>query len=130
MTISQETRDLARELYVIDGLTYEQVAERVSVNDASLKRWAKEEDWPGRREQYRRDQKGLKGNLADLRDKLLKKALENLDPQYAYAVVAIEKLLGSGAAKSGEGMDKGDPGKQKSKEELLKMIREEIYGLS
>ena len=128
MTISQETRDLARELYVIEGLTYEQVAERITVNAASLKRWAKEEDWPGRREQYRRDQMGLKGNLAQLRDKLLAKALDNLDPQFAYAVVAIEKLLG-GQGKPGEPAGTGEPEK-KSKEELLKMIREEIYGLN
>ena len=129
MTITQETRDMARELYVIEGLTFEQVEEHTQIPAGTLKRWAKDEDWGERREQYRRDQKGLKGNLADLRDKLLKKALDNLDPQFAYAVVAIEKLLGTQPGKPGK-PDDDEPGKHKSKEELLKMIREEIYGLS
>lgn len=126
MTISQETRDLARELYVIDGLTFEQVAERTKVSVANLKRWARSENWQRRREGYRKDKEGLRGSLAELRDSLLEKALENLDPQYAYAVVAIEKLLGSKTKQTGE---PEVPDKPMTKEEFLKFLKEKVYGL-
>jgi transposase len=93
MTVSQETRALARELYVIDGLTFEQAAERTSVNAATLKRWAKEEDWPGRKERRLRQDLGLKEQYRELQRKVIEQALDTLDPQRIYAAMKLEQML-------------------------------------
>ena len=93
MTITQETRDLAREFYVIDGLTFEQAAERTGVNAASLKRWAGEEDWAGRKQRRLRENLGLKEKLQELRRKLIEQAVSTLDPQQIYAAMKLEQVL-------------------------------------
>jgi hypothetical protein len=126
MTVSQETRALARELYVIDGLTFEQAAERTNVNAATLKRWASKEDWFKRRKDHQRDSADLKTNLIKLRNRVLENTMKTLDPQGIYAVLAIEKLL------MGKGLKPDQPeipDKPMTKEELLKFIKEEVYGL-
>jgi transposase-like protein len=46
MTISVKERERARSLYVVSGLTFEQVASKTGVAESTLKRWSAEEGWP------------------------------------------------------------------------------------
>jgi len=122
--ISFELREKAEELYVIGGLTLEQVASETGISIQSLKRWSSKEDWFKRRREYQADKQGLRSSLTDLRNKMLARAMRSLDPQDIYPVIALEKLLGGRKAGEPE-----IPDKPMTKEELLSFIKEKVYGL-
>lgn len=122
-----EIREQAEELFIIEGLALEQVAKETGISIQALKKWSAKENWPEKRAQYRRDKKGLQGSLMDLRTKMLSQAIGSLDPQDVYALVALEKIL-LPHAKTGRGAAE-IPDQPMTKEELLKFIREEVYGL-
>lgn len=130
MAISQETRDWAKELYVIEGFTFEEVSEQTKVPVGTLKRWAKEEEWQRKREEYQADRQGFKESLGELRDLMLKKALGSLDPQDIYPLVALEKLLTARMQPGGSPGEESEDEKKMTPEELLKFIKEKVYGLS
>lgn len=88
---SYEIREIAKEQYVTEGRTYDQVAESTGVSVAQLKRWGKEEDWTGARREYRDALSSIKRDTVKLRAKLVKAALATGDPQSVYAFAAIEK---------------------------------------
>ena len=90
--IDWEIRDRAEESYVVEGLTFEQVAGATGVSISQLKNWAAAEDWRKQREEYRAARKGSRENLMALRTKLAKEALSNPDPQNIYAFVRLETL--------------------------------------
>jgi transposase-like protein len=92
MTVSPEERAQARELYVIDGLTFAQVAEITGVAESTLKRWSSEEDWRGRRADYARDIRDIEDKTLRLRKKLIDEAIEKLDPQLVYAAARLEAI--------------------------------------
>lgn len=125
---SQAIRDTAKELYIIEGLTFEQDAEQTKVPVATLKRWAAKEDWQRKREEYLAERQNFKEGLAGLRDKMLEKALKSMDPQDIYPLVALEKLLASRTRTADAGLDE-EADKKMTPEELLKYIRENVYGL-
>jgi len=126
---SFEIRDRAEELYVIEGLTYQETADETGVALATIKLWAAADTWREKRATYREEKKNLQGNLMDLRAKMLRKVLDSLDPQDVYALVALEKILAPKGKPGGTG-EPGEPSKpHMTKEELLKFIREEVYGL-
>jgi len=126
--ISFEIRDQAEELFIIEGLALEQVAKETGISIQTLKKWSAKENWPEKRAQYRRDKKGLQGSLMDLRTKMLTQAIGSLDPQDVYALVALEKILAPGT-KTGKGPGE-IPDEPMTKDELLQLIKEKIYGLS
>lgn len=124
--ISFELREKAEELYVIGGLTLEQVAAETGISVQSLKRWSSKEDWFKRRREYQADKQGLRSSLTELRNKMLDRAMRSLDPQDVYPVIALEKLLGGDGRKAGE---PEIPDKAMTKEELLTFIKEKVYGI-
>lgn len=93
---SYEIREAAYELFVIDGRTYDQVAQAVGVSVPQLKRWGSDEGWMDARREYREELASIKRNTVKLRAKLLKAALESADPQSVYAFAAIEKAAAAG----------------------------------
>lgn len=91
-----ETREQAEELYVVDGLTFEQVAQRTGVSATQLKNWSAAEKWREKRQEYRASLKDIKSNMAKMRSALARKAVQSLDPQDIYAFVRLEKIAGKG----------------------------------
>jgi len=87
-----ETRVNARGHYVIDGMTYEQVADVVGVSISQLKKWGVDEGWVARRKEYREAQTSIAENTVLLRAGLLRNALDTKDAQDVYAAAAMEKL--------------------------------------
>lgn len=87
---SFEVRERAEELYIIDGLTYEQVARETGVSVAQIQRWASQGGWPERRREYRQALSDIKRKTVILRRELIDKALHSLDPQDVYAVARLE----------------------------------------
>ncbi|MBW2093011.1 MAG: hypothetical protein JRI34_12925 [Deltaproteobacteria bacterium] len=90
---SWEIRERAEELYVVDGLTYEQVAKTTGVAASTLKRWADEGQWGARKKEYRQALTSIERNAVLLRKGLIEKALSSLDPQDVYAVARLEAVM-------------------------------------
>jgi len=109
--IKWETREYAEELYIVDGLTFEQVAEKTGVSVSQLKNWSAAENWRGKRREYRQALGEIKRNTVLLRKRLIAKALQSLDPQDVYAVSRLEAAAG----KSGSG-ETESPGVSEARE--------------
>ena len=90
---SYEIREAAEAMYVTDGMTYDQVSAATGVSVAQLKRWGSDEDWTGKKKEYRDALSSIKRDTVRLRAKLLKTALDSGDPQSVYAFAAIEKAV-------------------------------------
>ena len=82
-----ETIEAAEELYIIDGLTFEQVAERTGVSVPQLKRWSKDSTptWPERRREYRQAQVSVRRGVMLAKAKLIESVIKAQDPQKAFA---------------------------------------------
>ena len=93
---SYEIRETAKDLFVVEGRIYDQVAKSTGVSVAQLKRWGKDEGWTGARREYREALSSIKRDTVMLRVKLLKTALGSGDPQSVYAFAAIEKAVAGG----------------------------------
>ena len=93
---SYEIRENAKELFVTEGRTYDQVAGSTGVSVAQLKRWGRDEDWTGARKEYREALSSIRRDTVKLRAKLLRAALDSGDPQSVYAFAAIEKAAAAG----------------------------------
>ena len=128
MTESLERREQAEELYIIDGLTLEQVSERTGISVQTLKQWSTKDGWKTKRKDYRQDRETFQGTLSTLRTKMLTQALNTLDPQVIYALVALEKVLISKGKDKVDSPD-GEPEEKMDPKELIKFIKEQVYGL-
>lgn len=86
-----DTIEACEELYILDGLTFEQVAERSGVAVATLKRWSAESQpsWPERRREYRQAQVTVRRGVMLAKAKLISSVLESEDPQKAYAFASL-----------------------------------------
>lgn len=93
--ISWEIREAAYDLYVTDGLTYDQVAERSGVSVSQLKRWGQEDAWGDARREYRQALQSIRRDTVKLRAAKLKQALGSLDAQDIYAFAALERVEAS-----------------------------------
>jgi len=91
MTIDFEIRQQAEELYILEGMTLNQVAERTGVPESTVKRWSSEGGWFDMRKDYRRAQGEIKRNTVLYRLAILKKAMDSLHAQDAFAWASVEK---------------------------------------
>ncbi len=95
--------DEAEDLYVVDGLTLEAIAARLPVSVTTLSRWKQDGEWDGRRRDLAQSLAEIKKDTLLLRQKLIKKALEKLDPQVIYALARLETALGKAKEGAPEG---------------------------
>ncbi len=86
-----EVREAAEELYIIDGRTFEQVAETTGVSISQLKRWGLDSQppWSDRRREYRQAQTSVRRGVMLAKAKLIASVIESEDPQKAYAFSAL-----------------------------------------
>lgn len=91
MTVDFETRQQAEELYILEGLTLSQVAEKTSVPEATVKRWSADDGWFEKRKEYRRALGEIRRNSVLYRLKLLQEAMKTLHPQHAFAWSTVER---------------------------------------
>ncbi|MBW2075878.1 MAG: hypothetical protein JRI58_14250 [Deltaproteobacteria bacterium] len=87
-----EIRFQAEEMFVEQRLTHEDIAERLDIGLSTVKRWSTDGNWKALREEYFERRRMLKTNLAKLRENMMERAADNLDPQDVYAVIRLEKL--------------------------------------
>lgn len=92
--------DQAEDLYVVDGLTLEQVSTRLpeKVSITTLSRWKQDGEWDERRQEWAKAQVEIKRDSLKLRQKLVARALAIMEglpgPQELYAASAIANRLG------------------------------------
>lgn len=102
--ISWEIREQAEELYIVDGKTFEEVAEITGVSVGQLKRWGagfpdpddpekKSSSWMDRKKEYRSAFANIRRDTVLLRKRLISKALKSLDPQDVYAISSLESTV-------------------------------------
>lgn len=95
MAIDIELRERAREMYVVDGLTLEQVAKETGISEATVMRWSADEKWPEKKQEYRRTLSAIKRDSLKLKKNLISKALHSLenvdsiDPQDMHGFRAV-----------------------------------------
>lgn len=92
-----ETVFRAQELYCVERLTYEAVAERISteiepVSVSTLKRWGGNFEWRQKRSDIAEALADIPADTILARSKLLKSLLSNPDPQMGFAVSSMESL--------------------------------------
>jgi len=88
---SWEVREAAEELYIIDGRTFEQVAETTGVSISQLKRWGLDSvpAWSDRRREYRQAQTSVRRGVMLAKAKLIESVINTEDAQKAYAFSAL-----------------------------------------
>jgi len=90
MTIPDEARNWARELYVIDGLSLEQTARETDIPIGTVKRWSSDDGWFEEKQQYRRQLAAIDQDTVRLKKMMTERAIETLDPQVIHAWKAIK----------------------------------------
>jgi hypothetical protein len=102
---SWEVRESAEELYIIDGRTYDQVAEATGVSISQLKRWGLDSvpSWTERRREYRQAQTSVRRGVMLAKAKLIESVINTEDAQKAYAFSA---LVSSGKAINDEARER------------------------
>jgi hypothetical protein len=90
--IDWDIREKAEELYIVDGLTFEQTAKQTGVSVNQLKNWSAAEGWRDKREEYRTARKNIKSTLMTLRQNMAKEAADSKDPQKVFAFIRLEAL--------------------------------------
>lgn len=97
-----DTRQQAEELYILEGMTLDQVASRVDIPARTVEEWSRVDGWVDKRKEYRRALGEIKRNTVLYRLNLLKEAMTTLHPQHAFAVSAMEKLAAERRAEGEE----------------------------
>ena len=92
MAIDQETRERAEQLFVIDGMTLEEVAGMLDLSPRTVANWSVEGGWTAKRREYRNAASEIRRYATLTRLKLIKDAMTSLDPQKVYAFAALERV--------------------------------------
>jgi hypothetical protein len=93
MAIDQEIRQRAEELFIIDGLTLQEVASQQGISERTLANWSSEGEWVQRRREYQNAARDIKYYGKMTRLKLIKDAMTSLDPQKIYAFATLESTM-------------------------------------
>ena len=86
-----ELYERAEELYIVDGLTLEQVSKMTGASTSVIEKWSAENGWKEARREYRRAIGDIKRKTVLLKKRLVDKALDTLDPQIIYALSRVMK---------------------------------------
>jgi transposase-like protein len=125
MAYSQEIRERAEDLYVMEGMTYARVAQLTGISARQITTWGNEENWREKRREYRRAYGDIKRNLVLLRSRLLASALDSMDPKVICAVARLENAArekkGEGEFPAGFPADETTPPVSTAKEAVLAM---------
>ena len=130
----------AFKLYAEKFMSLEDIARQLHLNERTLRRWKKADDWETKRAEYLRTKTALHSDLYDFTRSLIN-SIENdmknngkVEPARYYAITKMLKLIGP--VKSYEDEVIGE--KRKSKEEkpkcltpdVIREIEEQILGIT
>ena len=82
----------AQDLYCVDRLTFEAVADRTGVSVATLKRWSEKFGWRAKREELAQAESRIRTDTYTARLKMLEKVISGGGALEAFAVAKLETL--------------------------------------
>jgi hypothetical protein len=93
MAIELDVRQRAEALFIIDGLTLQEVAGQTGISERTLANWSADGEWVSRRREYQNAARDIKYYGKMTRLKLIKDAMTSLDPQKIYAFATLERTM-------------------------------------
>lgn len=126
---SCEDESRAMELFVVNGLTLKQAAEAAKVPLNQVQKWSKAGNWVNRRKEYRQALSETRLNIVLLRNKLVLRALETLDPKDVQALTRLETVLAKSCKLPDRPKGKGAKQQKGLSDEAVKSIRRDILGV-
>ncbi len=88
-----ETIFEAQDLYCVDRLTFEAVAERTGVSVPTLKRWSDKYGWRAKREELARLESDIRFNTLKARARMIAKVIDKGEALDAFAVAKLETMV-------------------------------------
>ena len=92
MAYPDDTKILAEELYVYDGMTLEQIAEKLDISIQTLKQWSSDRGWFQLKKEMQTASIEIRHDSIRLLQKATKEALASLDPQKIYALSSLRAV--------------------------------------
>jgi len=96
MSYDIEDKSRARQLFIEDGLTYDQVASETEISESQLKKWGKEGDWVAGQKEFERDYLDLSTNVHRLKIDVVKNAIRTKHSQDVIAAVNLLQAMPTG----------------------------------
>jgi len=94
MSHPDDTRILAEELYVYDGMTPEQITEKLDIPIQTLKQWASDRGWYQLKKELQTANIEIRHNSIRLLQKATKEALDSLDPEKIDVLSRLRPAIG------------------------------------
>lgn len=127
---SFEVVETAENLYIYKQKTYEEISKITGVSIPQIQRWSEKYDWRKKKLEQIKQRVDYRRNLYDLRDAMLKKAMDSTDPQMVHALANLQRVIDAEEKMKPLEDLPADPGKATGlSEETLRKIREEVYGI-
>ena len=92
MSYSLDIKTRARELFVEQGMTFEDVSGDTGISISQLKKWGKEGSWTEERDSFERDYMELHSKLQKVKLKLVNDALTDARPDKCFALAGLMRL--------------------------------------
>ena len=127
----------AQRLYVIEQMTIDEVAQKVDVNERTIRRWKTEHNWDSRKEQYVKTKQMFHEELYNFARKLMVSIEydmdnnEKVDPGRMFAFTKMLPLITKIKEYEDDVSKKGaeDTGSKELSPEFMKAINEEFLGI-
>ena len=103
-----DVKEKARQLYIVEGYSYRDIANMTGVSLTQISHWAADEKWIEQKKDYQNNIAIIESNKTILKKKLIAKAMETLNPQDVYAYIGLENA-------SNKELPKDDPPENKIK---------------
>ena len=128
MSRDLEDRERAEELYVIDGMTLEEVAKETGIPERTVQHWSAEDKWKARQKEYQNAASDIRRYTRLTKLKLIKAAMTSLDPQQVYAFAALERATArDGEIPPGPPLGKGGEEREiRTPEEAVEALQEAL----
>ena len=90
--IDLELREHAEDLYVVDGLTLEEVAKATGIHMRTIQGWSAKDEWRRRRQERIGRKRALKESLEKLAESMILQAETTKHSQDVHAAIGLAKL--------------------------------------
>lgn len=131
-----EGKDEARELYVNQHYTFDEIARRIGRSDKTVRTWAEEDGWKQSRESLFQDKKTIHEKLHQVADSLASRIIQDandgspLSPQAIHALSNIVAIMNDSYAYAAKAKTEADSNKPKSQDgltdETLQKIEQQL----
>ncbi len=137
MTKKEVLLENAQRLYVIEQMTIDEVAQKVDVNERTIRRWKTEHNWDSRKEQYVKTKQMFHEELYNFARKLMVSIEydmdnnEKVDPGRMFAFTKMLPLITKIKEYEDDVSKKGteDAGSKELSPEFMKAINEAFLGI-